>query len=250
MATATPRRSTSSSSAQQAEQGVIGATFTRLMTLLAFAVMTLLFSIATEWIGIATQFWDEPGTQHSELMLRQELEYLNRDFRQSAIVEQPVRFARGFANAFYDATINKTGVRSAVIWLATPDDYSSSTLRRGIKSIYRYMEVYVLSAFTVMQLFAVRLAVLTLAMPAFVMLAAIGLIDGLVQRDIRRWSGGRESSFVYHWAKKILYPSFILPWIVYLGIPISIHPNFVVLPFAILFSVSVWVMSSSFKKYL
>jgi integrating conjugative element membrane protein (TIGR03747 family) len=78
----------------------------------------------------------------------------------------------------------------------------------------------------------------------------MGLTDGLVQRDIRRWSGGRESSFVYHWAKKVLYPALILPWILYLAIPSSIHPNLIVLPFAILFAVSVRVMASMFKKYL
>lgn len=100
------------------------------------------------------------------------------------------------------------------------------------------------------EVFAVRLAVLIMALPAFVLLGLMGLTDGLVQRDIRRWSGGRESSFVYHWAKKLLYPALILPWILYLAIPSSLHPNLVVLPFAILFALSVRVMASMFKKYL
>ncbi len=111
-------------------------------------------------------------------------------------------------------------------------------------------ENYILAAMVVTQIFAVRLAVLTLAIPAFVLLAMLGLIDGLVQRDIRRWSGGRESSFVYHWAKKVLYPSLILPWIIYLAMPVSVHPNLIVLPFAVLFAVSVTVMASTFKKYI
>jgi hypothetical protein len=42
----------------------------------------------------------------------------------------------------------------------------------------------------------------------------------------------------------------ILPWIVYLAIPVNVHPNLVVLPFAVLFAVSLMVMSSTFKKYL
>ncbi len=115
---------------------------------------------------------------------------------------------------------------------------------------YLLAESYILASMIVIQVFAVRLAVLILAFPAFVLLAMLGLIDGLVQRDIRRWSGGRESSFVYHWAKKILYPSLILPWIIYLAMPVSVHPNLIVLPFAVLFAVSVTVMASTFKKYI
>lgn len=75
------------------------------------------------------------------------------------------------------------------------------------------------AAMTITQVFEVRLAVLILAFPAFILLSLLGLVDGLVQRDIRRWSGGRESSFIYHWAKKIVLPSLILPWIIYLAMP-------------------------------
>ena len=102
----------------------------------------------------------------------------------------------------------------------------------------------------VTKIFAVRLAVLLLAFPAFILLALVGLVDGLVQRDIRRWCGGRESSFVYHWAKKNLYPFLILPWIIYLAMPESIHPNLIVLPFAVCFSISVTIMAATFKKYI
>ena len=53
-------------------------------------------------------------------------------------------------------------------------------------------------AMQVTQLFSVRLAILTLAMPVFLLFSLVALVDGLVQRDLRRWGGGRESSFVYH----------------------------------------------------
>ena len=36
----------------------------------------------------------------------------------------------------------------------------------------------------------------------FVLLTWVGLVDGLVQCDLRRWGGGRESSYVYHYAKR------------------------------------------------
>jgi len=248
MATNTRR---SASAQQTAEQGLIASAFTRLLQVLVFMMLTLFFSILIEWAGMATHFWEEPGARHSEAMLDQELAYLNEDFKRSAIVEEPARFARNFADTFYDVTFKKTGVQRAVIWLATPvPGFSDSKLRKNLHALFNSVKEYVLAAMTVTQIFAVRLAVLILAFPAFVLLALLGLIDGLVQRDVRRWSGGRESSFVYHWAKKALCPSLILPWIIYLAMPESVHPNLVVLPFAVLFAISVMVMASTFKKYI
>jgi len=100
------------------------------------------------------------------------------------------------------------------------------------------------------QVFAVRLAILTLATPVFVLFTLVALVDGLVRRDLRRWGGGRESSFVYHYAKQSVLPLVALAWVVYLSLPFSVHPSLVVLPFAALFAVSVSIMAGTFKKYL
>ena len=102
----------------------------------------------------------------------------------------------------------------------------------------------------VTQVFSVRLAILTLAMPVFALFSFVALVDGFVKRDLRRWGGGRESSFVYHWAKRSAMPLLVLSWVIYLALPFSLHPTFIVLPFATLFAFSVAVTASAFKKYL
>ncbi len=102
----------------------------------------------------------------------------------------------------------------------------------------------------VTQVFSVRLAILILAMPVFLLFSLVALVDGLVQRDLRRWGGGRKSSFVYHYAKKAAFPLVILTWVTYLALPFSLHPTFVVLSFAMLFALTVAVTASTFKKYL
>ena len=102
----------------------------------------------------------------------------------------------------------------------------------------------------VTQVFSVRLAILTLATPVFMLFSLVALVDGFVKRDLRRWGGGRESSFVYHWAKRSALPLLVLSWVIYLALPFSLHPTFIVLPFAVLFALSVAVTASTFKKYL
>ena len=41
-----------------------------------------------------------------------------------------------------------------------------------------------------------------------------------------------------------------ITWVVYLALPFSLHPTFVVLSFAMLFALSVAVTASTVKKYL
>jgi integrating conjugative element membrane protein (TIGR03747 family) len=127
---------------------------------------------------------------------------------------------------------------------------SGQGIRATLHKAYKPMAEYVLAMMQVTQVFSVRLAILTLAMPIFLLFSLVALVDGLVQRDLRRWGGGRESSFVYHYAKKAALPLVVLTWVTYLALPFSLHPTFVILPFATLFALTVAVTASTFKKYL
>lgn len=123
-----------------------------------------------------------------------------------------------------------------------------------MRSLLRYLRQaiapYAEAARNIVQLFAVRLAVLILTLPTFILFSVVGLIDGLVRRDLRRWGGGRESSYLYHYAKKSVWRFVLIAAITYLALPISLHPAFILLPFAILFAVSISITASTFKKYL
>lgn len=95
-----------------------------------------------------------------------------------------------------------------------------------------------------------RLLVLCLMLPLFCMAAFVGLVDGLVRRDIRRFGAGRESGFVYHRAKAALMPLLVLPWVIYLALPVSVSPLLILLPSAVLLGVAVCIAAATFKKYL
>jgi len=100
------------------------------------------------------------------------------------------------------------------------------------------------------QVFSVRLAILMLATPVFLLFSLVALVDSLVRRDLRRWGGGGESSFVYHYAKKTVLPLVVIGWVMYLALQLSLHPTFIALPFAMLFAFAVAVTVSTFKEYL
>ena len=143
-----------------------------------------------------------------------------------------------------------TRVVDLLAWVSRSPARDENGLRPRLHSLYRPVADFVIAAMQVTQVFSVRLAVLTLATPVFLLFTLVALVDGFVQRDLRRWGGGRESSFVYHWAKRSALPLLVMSWVIYLALPFSLHPSFVILPFAILFALSVAVTASSFKKYL
>jgi integrating conjugative element membrane protein (TIGR03747 family) len=78
----------------------------------------------------------------------------------------------------------------------------------------------------------------------------VALGDGFVQRDLRRWGGGRESAFVCHWTRRWALLLLVLSWLVCLALPFTLHPAFVILPFATLSALSTAVTASSLKKCL
>lgn len=232
-----------------AQRGLLSRALGSIARVAGWLVAALLFSIIIEWAGMLL-WWKDEGSLHSRAMLQQELSYLNEDFRRSAVSSDPARFARRFADGFYHYLFEWTHLVDFIRWLKQPPRPDESRILALLRSTYARSAEYVLAAMTVTQVFAVRLAVLTLATPVFVLFGLVALVDGLVQRDLRRWSGGRESSFVYHHAKKVIFPAVILAWVVYLGMPASMHPNYVILPFAALFALAMAVAAGSFKKYL
>ena len=211
-----------------------------------WVLAAVVFSVLTEWIGL-TFFWPEQGIEHSHQMLIQELDYLGLDFTPHPLVGDAAEFAAGWADTARYWVFDRTGLTAAADWAAGPSD---GRFHRSVQVLYETVKTYLWSAWYIVQVVAVRLAVLTLAMPAFLMTAIAALADGLTLRDLRRFGSGRESGFVYHWAKRFIAPSLILPWVIYLALPWSVHPNFVVLPFCALFGLAVTVAASMFKKYL
>jgi len=232
-----------------AERGLLSRILGGVARSLAWLVAALFLSILLEWVGMLL-WWPDQGSLHSRHMLEREIGYLNSDFRRSLVTSSPARFARGFADTFYRYLFEWTRVVDFIEWLKQPGSSNEGRIQTILRGAYARVADYVIAAMTITQVFAVRLAVLTLAIPVFVLFGIVALVDGLVQRDLRRWCGGRESSFVYHHAKTAILPALLLAWVIYLGMPTSIHPNFVILPFSVLFATAVAIAARSFKKYL
>lgn len=231
------------------QEGLISKSLTAIAKIIQWLLLSLLFSIVIEWAGMVL-WWPDAGIGHSRTMLAKETSYLDTDFRKSIITSNPAQFAKRIANNTYHYMFEVTRFVDFIRWISPQPRKKEEGIRPTLHKIYLPIAEFVIATMQVTQVFSVRIAILTLAMPVFLLFSLVALVDGLVQRDLRRWGGGRESSFVYHYAKKAAFPLIILTWVTYLALPFSLHPTFVVLPFAVMFALTVSVTASTFKKYL
>jgi len=216
--------------------------------LMVLVVMAWLFSIVIEWIGMVF-FWPEQGIDHSREMFLTELTYLNDGFTQNFMGSRPVNMAIWMSATIQYWIFEWTRLVDLVEWSMHPPP-NASELRIDWAIFTQWANKYFTAAMQSTQVFGVRLAVAILCLPAFVMVGTAALIDGLVERELRREGGGNESSFVYHNVKPLMRPTIIGSLFLYLGMPVSVHPNLIFVPAVIMYGSAIYLTSSTFKKYL
>lgn len=232
-----------------ARPGTVSRVLTGIAQCIKWLVVSLVFSILIEWIGMVF-WWQEQGLAHSRQMLVNELQFLGADFHRSWLTAHPMQFASDLSYRFYHFAFEWTGIVDLIQWITPVPAPDESGVRPVLHRFYSPVADFVMAAMQITQVFAVRLAILTLATPVFGLFTLVALVDGLVRRDLRRWGGGRESSFVYHYAKKAALPLIVIAWVLYLALPVSLHPSWIILPFALAFGFAITITASTFKKYL
>jgi len=207
-----------------------------------------IFSILTEWLGMFF-IWTGQGALHSENMLITELTYLNTDFKHTIFGYTPIQFAIWLAGEIDYLLFEATYFRDVIAWSMTPSA-DAGNFHIGLSKVITFIHEYIAASINTTQVFGVRLAIAILSTPAFMLIGLATLIDGLVKRELRREGGDNESSFIYHNIKPWVRPVIIGAWFIYLGMPVSLHPNIIFIPAALMFGISIYITSSMFKKFL
>ena len=227
--------------------GLIVSAINLVLHVIGLLIASLLFSILIEFAGLLL-FWGDQGWRHSQAMLTNELGWLSEHFKASLILQQPGQKIVQWLDFLNQWLLVKTGFAD----FARQARVSSqgNGFWNWINQLYVSIEDFVLAAVYVTFTFVVRLTILVLAAPLFLLAMFTGFVDGLMRRDLRKFGAGRESSFVYHRAKRTVLPLLIVPWIIYLSLPFSLNPIAMLLPCAVLLGTAVAITSTTFKKYL
>lgn len=96
----------------------------------------------------------------------------------------------------------------------------------------------------------IRSLLLLQALPLLILSVLVGVVDGLVRRQVRRFNVQRESGYLHHRAKVLFLPLTLLPGFMYLVLPLSLSPSGFVIATATTLALVASVVMGSFKKYL
>lgn len=219
--------------------------------IIGMLLVSLLFSLIVEYIGIAF-FWSEQGAEHSRAVMVTESGYFSEGFARSLLLSAPVTKVSTWITVGYQWLFVNSGFLG---WLqSTQSSNSGNAMTDGLNVggawLIQVAREYLMASMYVTLVFLMRVTILVLSVPLFVLVALVGIVDGMVRRDLRRYGAGYESSFLYHHAKRFVKPALFIPCIVYLSVPFSVYPNLLLLPAALLMGLAISVTMGSFKKYI
>lgn len=227
--------------------GLIISAIGLVLRIISLLTASLLFSVLIEWAGLIF-FWGDQGWRHSQAMLINELGWLSDHFKSSLIFQQPRQMIVQVLDLLNQWLLVKTGFADFA------HQARGSSQRSGFwhwtNQLYVSIEDFVLAAVYVTFTFVVRLTILALVTPLFLLSMLTGFVDGLMRRDLRKFGAGQESSFVYHRAKRAVLPLLIVPWIIYLSLPFSLSPMLIFFPCAVMVGIATAITAATFKKHL
>lgn len=220
-------------------------------------------------IGGTYTIWKNQGAGHARSLVEEDLGYIAAAPR-SILVGQTVPLSRQIVHwvqwpyerfgilkwhaKAHPASLPNGGPATPQEAGARTQDKSPFALKHKLKNITsglgRVLSEWALITMYVAMDVLLRMSIAVYALPAFVLACMMGMVDGLVRRDIRRWSGGRESSFVYHHAKRYTGWALTGGFGLYLTWPFGgFNPAYMVLVFTVLVAISLSTTVAAFKKY-
>lgn len=222
-------------------------------TLVGMFFASLFVSLVIEYVGMAF-FWPELGASHSEAVMNTELGYLSSEFTRSLLLTEPSVTVTHWIMVAYQWVFVDSGFLSWIQQAYETQTHSQNAIARELNSwsgwLASMLKEYLMATVYVTVITLVRVTILVLSIPLFILVVLVALTEGLGRRDVRRYGAGYESSFVYHHAKRMVKPAVYIPCMLYLSWPTAVYPNLLLLPAAILLGIAVTVTTASFKKYL
>ncbi|EAN1155999.1 TIGR03747 family integrating conjugative element membrane protein [Salmonella enterica] len=202
--------------------------------LAGFCLGAWMLAIALEWLGEAF-FWQNTCASHSEQVLQATWHWWQGSAGAPVWLVEDLVSVSDTLQKGSAALITSLNGQSGLFWTETV----TTAIRCAL-----------LSSENITLTFLLRLAILLQALPLFALTITIGLIDGLVRRDLRRFGAGHESGFVYHHAKRMISSSLIATGLVWLAMPVFLKPSYMLVPSAVITTLSVSLVLGAFKKYI
>lgn len=234
-----------------------------LVLIVVFSLISV--TIGSWFVGLVVEItgnytlWPNAGSEHARQMVLQDLEHIAAAPR-SLVVTDTISWSASIVRVIerpyrvlglLDAPALQPQAKYMTGSRATGSGSLADNIRRTTADMGVTMRLWAQISMYVAMDVLLRMSVAVFALPAFVLACLVGVTDGLVRRDLRRWGGGRESSFVYHHAKRYTAWALTGGFGLYLAWPFGgFNPAYMVLLFTVLVAFSMSTTVAAFKKYV
>jgi hypothetical protein len=184
---------------------------------LGYLVLLLAGLLLAAWVidtFLVFKIWPD-GMQPLEVALVTTAAAVDGPYGISILRAQGLAWARGLYHALFVASAIEQ-IISADPGQLTPFD---QTVQRFFVSMLSALQVAVLAT----KLYGLRLALWLSAIVPIALGYMVGMVDGLIERSIRRHSGGRESATLYHRAKYAIAGAVGLWLFAYVCVPMALE---------------------------
>ncbi|HCA9889749.1 integrating conjugative element membrane protein, PFL_4697 family [Klebsiella pneumoniae] len=202
--------------------------------LIGFCLGAWMLAITLEWLGEAF-FWRNTCASHSEQVLLATWQWWKSSAGAPMWLVEDLAIVSDTLQKGSAALIASLSGQSGLFWT----EAVTTVIRCALQS-----------ASNITLTFLLRLVVLLQALPLFALIIVVGLIDGLVRRDLRRFGAGHKSGFVYHHARRMISSNIVVAGLVWLTSPVFLVPEYVLLSGAMVLGLVVSLTTGAFKKYL
>lgn len=212
-------------------------------------ILTWFFIICllTLFVDMHYVFWPYPDGAHGVEALKANLA-VEVDLVSRLSDDRTWATIRMITDSIYQVVFGWSGMDDLLRQAADPAPLTP--LNEIMRGFARGFWVFLETAAVGLQLFALRIGVLVLATPLFLVTTFAAATDGLIPWYLRRTGAGRESGFIYHRSKRGLALSVLALWVIYLVPPVPLDPRWVIPSFLCLSAISVRVTVAYFKKYI
>lgn len=145
-------------------------------------------------------------------------------------IQQGIHFSMGYIFEWISGLLQKINYQTAL---------SSQQISTTVTAIL----------FGTMEIVVYRLLLFIMNLPLLLCLLFVLFVDGLGQRDIRKFQGSRESTFFFHRIKPMTGKIFFILFLVYMSIPLVISPTLFLVPMSLILSVMTMLTVKNYKKY-
>lgn len=230
------------------ESTVLGMIFWGILKLIIWTILGWCLALVIS-VGLLIFSGKEQGLIYLNQLWLANCQVLKINAQGTWLWQQPISQALAWNKTVTNDLFIKTHIIESVTTIKDIK-VDNQIIQHFIKSAYPVIKDYLQVLILTTAIVVMRLITVLLFLPLFLLLGTVGLVDGLVQRDLRRLGGGRESALLYHRARQCVLPCLQWSCFLFLVLPFAIKPELLLIPFAILFSIALFFTAKTFKKYV